>query len=62
MKFGIGLFYTFLVGRIRMNGSDLPGCSVVSEEIEHGCEPVVNFIQSALIVRRLQDRLQTVRQ
>lgn len=43
------------------SGSDLPGCSVVSEVKEHGGEPVVNLIQSALFVWRLQDRLQTVR-
>lgn len=39
----------------------LPGSSVVSEVEEHGGEPVVNLIQSALLVYRLQDRLQTVR-
>lgn len=30
----------------------------MSEVEEHGSEPVVNLVQSALFVRRLQDRLQ----
>lgn len=45
-----------------VSGSDLPGGSVVSEIEEHGSEPVVNLIQSALFVWRLEDRLQTVKQ
>lgn len=44
-----------------VSSSNLPGCGVVSEEEEHGSEPVVNLIQSALFVWRLQDRLQTAR-
>lgn len=37
--------------------SNLPGSSVVSEIEEHGREPVVNLVQSALFVWRLQDGL-----
>lgn len=44
-----------------VSSSNLPGCGVVSEEEEHGSEPVVNLIQSALFVWRLQNRLQTAR-
>lgn len=44
---------------LNVSGSNLPGGSVVSEVEEHGGEPVVNLIQRALFVRRLQDRLRT---
>lgn len=49
--------------RLRTNQSvaDLPGRRVVSEVREFGSEPVVNLIQSALLVWRLQDGLKTVR-
>lgn len=43
------------------SGADLPGHRVVSEVGEFGREPVVNLIQSALLVWRLQDGLKTVR-
>lgn len=45
-----------------LSAPNLPGCSVVSEVVEHGSEPVVDLIQSALFVWRLQDRLQSDRQ
>lgn len=42
-----------------MGGSNLPCSCVVPEVEEHGGEPVVNLIQGALFVWRLQDRLHT---
>lgn len=49
------------VSGVLVSVSHLPGCSVVSEVVEHGGEPVVNLIQSALLVQSLQDGLKTVR-
>lgn len=51
----------FTTNQCERSVADLPGGRVVSEVREFGSEPVVNLIQAALLVWRLQDGLETVR-